>query len=263
MRHEGNVVAARARYFGGGSRNLRYLLAGRFSWMNAWIRPEHHGMEVGCGTGIGRTFIRNEHYLLTDFTDAEWLDVKHVDALHTPFADEQFDFVVSSNMVHHVPYPMRFFDEMRRILKPDGVLLIQEVNASLAMRVLLRTMRHEGYDFGVDVFGNEICTDPEDLWSANCAIPNLLWDDMARFEREVPGFRCEHTGFSEFLTMINSGGVIAKTIYIPLPDPLLRAVGAVDHLLTAMAPQLLAMQRQIVLRRTPGDSPTRGPRPTR
>ena len=42
------------------------------------------------------------------------------DSENLQFDNETFDFIVSSNMIHHVPYPILFFKEMNRILKPGG-----------------------------------------------------------------------------------------------------------------------------------------------
>lgn len=250
MKGEGDVVAARRHYFESRSANLEFLLRGRYEWMNQWIPEQGQGIEIGCGTGLSREFIRSRNYKLTDYADHDWIDITNVNAMETPFEDGSQDFVVSSNMIHHVAYPVRFFEEISRILRPGGLLLIQEINASTAMRGVLRLMRHEGYSFDANVFDrDEVCTDPADLWSANCAIPNLLFDDLAAFERAIPSFRVEHTGFSEFLMMLNSGGVIAKTVSVPLPRPALRAMQWLDDLLCTAAPQLFAMQRQIVLRK--------------
>ncbi len=250
MQHEGDVTNAREHYYHSGNKNLRFLLERRFRWMNRFIQPSDRGVEVGCGTGISKDFIKAREYLVTDFADHPWLDVKNVDALHTPFADGEFDFVVSSNMIHHVPHPVLFLREMHRILKPGGVLLVQEINASFFMRAILRLMRHEGYSFEVPVFNPEVvCTDPKDLWSANCAIPNLLFDNAAAFEQAVPEFTIEYQSTSEFFTFLNSGGVIAKTKCVPLPQPLLYVLGAIDTVLARLLPGVFALQRQIVLRR--------------
>lgn len=216
--------------------------------MNKFIPVEGRGIEVGCGTGISKEFIRAREYIVTDFANHPWLDVAGVDALDTKFEPQIFDFVVSSNMVHHVPYPMQFFHEMARILKPGGVLLVQEINASLCMRAILRMMRHEGYSFDVNVFDpTVVCTDPADLWSANCAIPNLLFDDPEKFENEVPRFQIVRNSYSEFINFLNSGGVIAKTLSIPLPLPMLKGLEWVDHVLAGAMPTIFALQRQIVL----------------
>jgi SAM-dependent methyltransferase len=250
MKGEGDVVAARRHYFESKSANLEFLLRDRYEWMNEWIGADSQGIEIGCGTGLSREFIRSKNYKLTDYAEHEWIDVTNVNAMETPFADEAFDFVVSSNMIHHVAYPLRFFEEIARILKPGGLLLIQEINASAMMCAVLRLMQHEGYSFSANVFDrDEVCTDPADLWSANCAIPNLLFDDMAKFERCIPDFRVEHSGFSECFMLLNSGGVIAKTVSIPLPRLALRAVRRLDAALCTVAPQTFAMQRQIVLRK--------------
>ena len=154
-------------------------------------------------------------------------------------------------MVHHVPYPVKFFEEMSRILKPGGLLLIQEINASLCMRILLRMMRHEGYCFETNVFDRDaICTDPADLWSANCAIPNLLFDDKKNFHAHISQFKIAKQSYSEFFNFINSGGVIAKTFSVPLPLPVIKALELLDSALANALPSIFALQRQVVLRRT-------------
>jgi SAM-dependent methyltransferase len=248
MAHEGDTHRARAYFFDKAPQNLKVLLKHRYEWMNRFIGSDDLGVEVGCGTGISREFIRSKRYFLSDVSDYDWLDYKHVDAMNTPFADGSFDFVVSSNMIHHVAQPLLFFREMERILKPSGKLIIQEVNASLALRVALRLMRHEGYSYEPNVFDPEqICNDPVDPWSANCAIPNLLFDDRAEFEKHVPAFKMVHAGFREFTCMFNCGGVIAKTTCVPLPKWLVYVMYGIDTILTAVAPGLFAMQRQIVL----------------
>lgn len=250
MRHEGDIERARRHFFDRASPNLRLLLQRRFDWMNRFIEPSHTGLEVGCGTGLSKQFIRAEKYYLSDVSDYDWLDFKHVDALDTPFNGASFDFVVCSNMIHHVAQPLVFFREMSRILRPTGVLIVQEINASLAMRSVLRLMRHEGYSYLPNVFDETaICNDPADPWSANCAIPNLLFDDVERFERHVPDFEIVHQSFSEFTCMLNSGGVIAKTVHLPLPNWMVNVLHRLDSVLTRVLPHVFALQRQVVLQK--------------
>lgn len=251
MRHEGDVRRARHYLLHEAGPNLRLLIRRRYEWMNRFIGPEDVGLEVGCGTGISKQFIRAKEYYLSDVAEYDWLDYRNVDALATPFDDESFDFVVCSNMIHHVAKPLGFFREMNRLLRPGGRLIIQEINASMAMRGVLRLMRHEGYSYEPNVFDeNEICNDAADPWSANCAIPNLLFDDPKRFEQHVPDFGIVHQGFSEFSCMLNSGGVIAKTFHVPLPTPLVNLLYGVDTVLVRLLPRVFALQRQIVLTKT-------------
>ena len=248
MKFEGDTLRARHNFFNDVSKNLHFLLENRFTWMNRFIESNDKGIEVGAGTGVSKEFIKSSFFKTTDYANNEWLDVKMIDALNTKFVSESLDFVISSNMIHHVPYPILFFEEMNRILKPGGRLIIQEINCSMSMRFLLKLMRHEGYDFSINVFDrNLICTDPDDLWSANCAIPNLLFDNLDDFNKKISGFRIEYIGFSEFFLFVNSGGVISKTKYIPLPISILKMIKLIDNVLCRMSPSFFALQRQIVL----------------
>ena len=248
MKYEGDTLRARTNFINDVSINLHFLLENRFTWMNRFIKSNDNGIEVGAGTGVSKEFIQSEFFKTTDYANNEWLDFKMIDALNTKFESESLDFVISSNMIHHVPYPILFFEEMYRILKPGGKLIIQEINCSTSMRFLLKLMRHEGYDFSINVFDRElICTDPDDLWSANCAIPNLLFDNLDLFKSKIPYFSVEHTGFSEFFLFINSVGVISKTKYIPMPTIALKILKLVDEALTKISPSIFSLQRQIVL----------------
>ncbi len=250
MKHVGDCERARARYFQRPTANLEYVVKNRYDWMNRFIEPGWTGVELGAGSGLSREIIDRGKLVVTDFADYEWLDVKHVDALKTPFDDGAFDFVVESNMIHHVAHPVAFLDEARRILKPGGRLFIQDVNGSWLMRQVLRLQRHEGFDYNVDVFDARVpCNDPNDPWSANNAVLDLLFEDRVRFAEKVPYFRIVHESYSEFLTLLNSGGVIAEAPHVPLPRFVVEALGKVDRVLTNAFPRLLALQIQMVLER--------------
>jgi SAM-dependent methyltransferase len=249
MRNEGNVPAARKAFYANANPNLFFLLDNRFRWMQRHIDPESaSGVELGCGQGYGKDVLKAKSYLLTDFADYEWLDVKFVDALATPFEDERFDFVIASNMIHHVPYPPKFFAEVRRILKPGGKLLVQDVNCSVLMRIMLHAMRIEGYSYDVNVFDSGApVNDPHDLWSGNNAVPNMLFDDPSRFHAQILDMKIVEQGFSETLVYLASGGVTSKTFFIPLPRWILRCLKFIDGGFCGAAPQLFALQRRAVL----------------
>lgn len=251
MKNEGDVEYARKLFYGGVNPNLVFLLNHRFLWMQKFIDPEKScGVEVGCGQGYGKDVLQAKSYLLTDYAEYEWLDVKHVDALNTPFEDNAFDFVVAANMIHHVPFPRIFFEEMQRILKVGGRILVQDVNCSLLMRAMLHLMRIEGYSYDVDVFDRTTpVNDAKDLWSGNNAVPNMLFDDENRFHREIPFFQIIDRGYGEVSVYLASGGVTAKAFFIPLPRWLLQALKWIDDGVVALAPQIFALQRRIVLER--------------
>lgn len=248
MSNTGDTELSRKYFFEGKNNNLTMLLSNRYYWMNNHIKPNHKGIEVGAGTGVSKEFIENKNFQITDYCDNSWLDIKNIDALKTGFDDNSFDFVISSNMIHHIYSPIIFLEEISRILKPGGKLIIQEINCSLITRMMLVLMNHEGYNFDVDVFDkNAICNDPNDLWSGNNAIPNLLFDDKEKFHSHIPFFRIDLRDYDELLCFLNSGGVISKAFHIPLPKFLLRIMQHIDKALTRMVPTLFAMQTKVVL----------------
>ena len=90
------------------SNNLKFLLKERFDWMNKFIKENDEGLEVGSGAGFAKYFIKNKNFKISDFSNDEHLDYKNVDAQNTKFKDNTFDYVIASNMIHHVPYPIKF-----------------------------------------------------------------------------------------------------------------------------------------------------------
>jgi SAM-dependent methyltransferase len=50
------------------------------------------------------------------------------DVLSLPFADASFDLVVSFETIEHVDDPLAALDELRRVLRPDGLLVVSTPN---------------------------------------------------------------------------------------------------------------------------------------
>ena len=44
-----------------------------------------------------------------------------IDGMQLEFPDDSFDFVISANVIEHVPSVARFVAEASRVLKPDGI----------------------------------------------------------------------------------------------------------------------------------------------
>ncbi len=52
----------------------------------------------------------------------EFVDVKHL-----PYADGSFDGVISNSLLHHLPNPLSCLKEIKRVLKPNGFLLLRDL----------------------------------------------------------------------------------------------------------------------------------------
>jgi SAM-dependent methyltransferase len=217
--------------------------------MQRYLGPHTFAVELGCGAGFSAMYLHSGTLELTDTEPRPWVD-RVVDALAMPYADASIDVLIGNNVVHHLAYPGTFFKEAARVLRPGGHLLLQECDASLTTRIALRVTGHEAYDLTADPFdASRPCNDPRDPWSANCAIPNLLFDDLARFQTAHPDFDVLERKQSEFFIHFNCGGITSSGPYIPLPEMALRLLDAVDGVLVALAPGIFASQRRIVLRR--------------
>ena len=94
-------------------------------------------------------------------------------------------------MIHHIPYPIKFFREMHRILKKDGKLIIQEAYCSIILQLITIVMRHEGFDFTKDVWSDTSpVTEDDDLWAGNIAVPHLVFDDLNIFNKDMSTLCC-------------------------------------------------------------------------
>lgn len=250
MSQEGDILSARKYFFSKKNKNLYFLLKERYSWMNKFINETDLILELGSGASLLKNFIDSKNLKTSDYTNYDFLDFKNVDATKTNFNDSQFDKVISSNLIHHLAYPLKHFREVSRILKPKGYYIIQEGNCSLLCQFFIMLMRHEGYDFNTNPLNeNEPCNDKDDLWSANAATPNLIFNNFDKFNNQINNdFKILKHSYGEILCYLNSGGVIAKTKYIPMNKFCFNIISKIDRLLSFF-PKIFPLQQSIVLQK--------------
>jgi SAM-dependent methyltransferase len=105
-------------------------------------------LDVGCGVGQLLAVAQARGYTVsgcdispwaTEYARNQGFDVRTgaLDQLH--YADGSFDIVVASHTLEHVPKPLPFLGEIRRILAPGGLLVIAVPNFGSLMAQALRT----------------------------------------------------------------------------------------------------------------------------
>ncbi|HBK21161.1 MAG TPA: SAM-dependent methyltransferase [Planktothrix sp. UBA10369] len=57
----------------------------------------------------------------------EQIKLEQVDAKQLPYPDDQFDLVISNSIVHHLSDPLLFFQEIQRVLKPQGGIFLRDL----------------------------------------------------------------------------------------------------------------------------------------
>ena len=246
-----NTKIARDLYYSAKGQNVKVLVEKRFSWMNKFINDDDIGIEVGSGAGFTKDFIKNKNFKLTDLGNDEHLDYKNIDAQNTGFKDGSFDYVIASNMIHHIPFPMKFFREMNRILKKKGKLIIFESHCSIIFQIVTTIMKHEGFDFTLNVWDEENPkSDENNAWHGNIAVPHLIFDDKEGYKENLGKiFRLDYDKFTECLIFLNSGGVTSKTKCVPLNRFFLNILDLIDKIIVKLLPSVFCMGRRIVLRK--------------
>ena len=100
-------------------------------------------LEIGCGNGNGTKLIKK--YFAPDKITAIDLDEKMIgiaqkrnkdstvifkimDASNLDFPDNQFDAIFDFGIIHHIPDWRECLHELKRVLKPDGEILIEDLS---------------------------------------------------------------------------------------------------------------------------------------
>ncbi len=83
-------------------------------------------LEVGCGRGVFQDLVPD--YTGIDYSTTVGADLHKpfvaCSATNMPFADDTFDAIWSYAVLEHVPEPELALAEIRRVLKPGGLLLL-------------------------------------------------------------------------------------------------------------------------------------------
>lgn len=102
------------------------------------IMPEDNILECACGTGLLSAVIAGKckHLTATDFAPKMLKKAKMnclafrnitfglVDITNLNYSDDSFDKVVAGNVIHLLDKPMKAVNELNRVCKPGGTLII-------------------------------------------------------------------------------------------------------------------------------------------
>lgn len=85
-------------------------------------------LDVGCGTKPYEKLFKHSKYVGLEFDTGIDSEKKQADFYYDgksfPFAENEFDSVVTNQVLEHVFTPDEFLDEINRVLKPKGKLLL-------------------------------------------------------------------------------------------------------------------------------------------
>lgn len=157
-------------------------------------------VELGGGSGNFKEYFRQHHpgkgtLIATDIVPTPLVDLA-ADAMALPFADASVDNLLMMDVLHHLPYPLAFFAEARRVLRPGGRILLTEPYISPASRLVFKLAHPEPVDMHAAIFpATDADNDPPAFtgagaFASNQAVPTLLfYRDRKRFMRRFPEFK--------------------------------------------------------------------------
>jgi SAM-dependent methyltransferase len=164
------------------------------------------GLTIEIGGGIGNLKRRLTQVVGTDIQSTPWLDCV-ADAHRLPFADACAANIVMVDVLHHLEFPVVFFHEAARVLRPGGRVLMVEPAITWGSTLFYRLFHHEPVRTAADVL-KEGSPDPRrDPYDSNQAIPTLLATrDRDRFHRLCPALRIARVQWFSLAAYPLSGG---------------------------------------------------------
>jgi len=164
------------------------------------------GVTLEIGGGSGNLKERLPKVIASDIQFAPWLDIV-VDAQRLPFAGGTLSNLVMVDVLHHIEYPLVFFREAERVLRPGGRIVMIEPAITPGSTLFYRVMHEEPVDMSVDPLAVHDSTPGRNPYDSNQAIPTLLATrHRDRFHEAMPSLRIADVKWFSFAIYPLSGG---------------------------------------------------------
>ena len=125
-----------------------------------------------------------------------------------------------TNVLHHLPRPLRFFAEAARCVRPGGVVTMIEPWVTPWSQLVYTRLHHEPFDSPAAEWE---LPGGGPLSGANGALPWILFQrDRQRFEREAPEWRLRTIQPMMPLRYLVSGGMSLRKLMPAASYPLWR-----------------------------------------
>lgn len=167
-------------------------------------QPVKRILEVGCGAGFSAEYLKGKYINYTGIDYSENLikyAKKYNDYTGAKFeclnindfnSELKFDVVLMIGVLHHMPEPEKVIKSLSRILKPNGIVVVNEPQAGNLIIGLLRKIRKKIDD---DYSSDQVEFNEEEIYSMfeKCGYENttfaqgVLSTPLAE-SRIIPGF---------------------------------------------------------------------------
>lgn len=126
-------------------------------------------LDVGCGSGYSSYLLSKEGYYVVGLDlnpfpkklkskQSKRLQYRRGDALHLPFKENSFDAVIFNDVIEHITNVERCLLNAKRVLRPNGVLIILSPCLITPFRPFVSFVRILKGEKGIPVWGENLRT---------------------------------------------------------------------------------------------------------
>jgi SAM-dependent methyltransferase len=161
-------------------------------------------LEIGGGCGNLKDYLPD--VVTSDIQFSPLLDLV-ANAQHLPFANGALGNIVMLDVLHHIEYPILFFEEAARVLRAGGRIVMIEPAITWGSTLFYRFIHHEPVRMSVDPLSRGVPRSDRDPYESNQAIPTLIATrDRERFENAIGVLQIQRAEWFAFAVYPLSGG---------------------------------------------------------
>lgn len=164
------------------------------------IKPGHFMLEIGCGNGSVSKHIYDKYNLNVTGTDIDEdqiefaknsiKDLKNIafffaDATDLPFKDENFDIVLSINVLHHIYNWIDALKEINRVLKKSGYLILADMFFNKFGQRMSRLYSKKAYGITTMEGLNSFITDHNYSVLKSEVSKSIMWNNIEAVYRKA------------------------------------------------------------------------------
>ena len=183
--------------------------------------------------------ILGKKIITSDIFNSKWLDLKiDMNKMNLPRKYlNNIDVFIFNHSLHHSKNPFKVFNKLKKYLKKDGFILINDPEISFFFKFFLKICNHEMWTF------------KKNIWKDNNATAHILFNKKKINSVFYNDYLIKKNELNEFLIFLNSGGNGVESPYIPLSKTSLNFIKSLDKFLILILPRIFALNRSVVLKK--------------
>lgn len=202
---------------------LQHLFDENFEKMEALATHyfDANGLKIELGSGAVSMKRNNKDIQTSDIVASSYNDMT-LDAQNMHLDNNSVAIFFAQNVFHHFNNPEKFFDELMRVLKPGGgVIMLEPYHGPLASFIYKNFIPGEIFDKTQQSWASD---NKGPMIGANQALSYIVFNrDKNKFHSLYPDFEISFTCIqNNYLRYILSGGLNFRKLIPDALDPLLK-----------------------------------------